>query len=338
MRGHHVLFGVDTMQKFLTSLAHALPMLLLAVGGTALAQPAYPTRAIRFIVPFPPGGSTDPMARLIANKLTDRWSQSVVVDNRPGGNTIIGTDVVAKAAPDGYTMLLASSTFVSGPSLFSRLPYNTLRDFTGVATIAKSRFVLVVGPAMPANNLQEFIALAKSRTGKLSYASSGFGANTHLSAELFNTMLGTKMHHIPYKGSGVLVTDLISGRVDLSFQVPITVMTYITSARLKALAITGDSRAPALPEVPTFKEAGLPGFHTEGWFGIVMPAGTPNAAINKMSGEVAAILALPESRDYLIKQASEPYVLTPGEVNALIKSDVARYARIIKDANIKVEQ
>jgi tripartite-type tricarboxylate transporter receptor subunit TctC len=326
------------MQKFLTPLTRALPLLLLAMCGAALAQPTYPTRPIRFIVPFPPGGSTDPMARLVANKLSDRWSHSVVVDNRPGGNTIIGTDVVAKAAPDGYTMLLASSTFVSGPSLFARLPYNTQRDFTGVATIAKSRFVLVVGPALPVNNLQEFIALVKARSGKLSYASSGFGANTHLSAELFNTMLGTKMHHIPYKGSGVLVTDLISGRVDLSFQVPITVMTYITSNRLKALAITGDGRAPALPDVPTFKEAGLPGFHTEGWFGIVMPAGAPKFAINKMSGEVASILALPETRDYLIRQASEPYPLTPEQVNALIRSDIARYAKIIKDANIKVEQ
>jgi tripartite-type tricarboxylate transporter receptor subunit TctC len=326
------------LQVFLTMLARMLPVLLLAAGGAALAQQTYPNRAIRFIVPFPPGGSTDPMARLVANKLAERWSQSVVVDNRPGGNTIIGTEVVAKAAPDGYTMLLASSTFVSGPSLFSRLPYDTVRDFTGVATIAKSRFVLVVGPALPVNNLQEFIALAKSRAGKLSYASSGIGANTHLSAALFNGMLGTTMHHIPYKGSGVLVTDLISGRVDLSFQVPITVMTYITSGRLKALAITGDSRAPALPDVPTFKEAGLPGFHTEGWFGIVMPAAAPKSAINKMSGEVAAILALPESRDYLIKQGSEALVSTPEQLNALIKSDIARYAKIIKDANIKVEQ
>ena len=311
--------------------------LLMSAGSPAPAQQAYPTRAIRFIVPFPPGGSTDPMARLAANKLADRWGQSVVVDNRPGGNTIIGTDVVAKAAPDGYTILLASSAFLTGPSMFSRLPYNTLRDFTGVATIAKSRFMLVVGPASPANNLQEFIALAKARSGKLSFASSGIGANTHLSAELFNRMVGTKMHHIPYKGSGVLVTDLISGRVDLSFQVPITVMTYVTSGRLKAIAITGEARAPALPDVPTFSEAGLPGFHAEGWFGIVAPAATPKFAIDKISNEVAAILAMPDSRDYLIKQASEAFISTPQQVNALIKADVARYAKIIKDANITVE-
>ena len=229
-------------------------------------------------------------------------------------------------------------TLVTTPSLFPRLPYNVIRDFTGVATIAKSRFVLVVGPLVQVNNLQEFIALAKSKPGQLSYASSGIGANTHLSAELFNRMVGTKMNHIPYKGSGVLVTDLISGRVELSFQVPITVMTYITSGRLKAIAITGDTRAPALPEVPTFSEAGLPGFHTGGWFGIVVPAAAPKYAINKMSSELAAILALPDSREYLIKQGSEAFISTPEQVTALIKADIARYAKIIKDANIKVEQ
>ena len=221
--------------------------------------------------------------------------------------------------------------------MFSRLPYNTLKDFAGVATIAKSRFVLVVGLGVPTNTLQEFIALAKSRPGKLNFASSGVGANTHLSAEMFSSLTGTKLNHIPYKGSGVLVTDLISGRVDLSFQVPITVMTYITTGRLKAMAISGDGRAPALPEVPTFGEAGLQGFNPSGWFGIVAPAASPKFAINKLSTEVAAILALPDSRDYLIKQGSEAFVSTPEQVNALIRSDVARYAKIIKDANIKVE-
>ena len=301
------------------------------------AQSAYPTRPIRFIVPYPPGGSTDPMARLAANKLSERWGHSVVVDNRPGGNTIIGTEAVAKAAPDGYTILLASSALLTTPSLFPKLPYNVLRDFTGIATIGKSRFVLVVGPSLTVSNLQEFIALAKSKPGQLSFASSGIGANTHLSAELFNGMVGTRMNHIPYKGSGVLVTDLISGRVDLSFQVPITVMTYITSNRLRAIAITGDTRAPALPEVPTFSEAGLPGFRAEGWFGIVAPAASPKGAIQKMSSEMAEILALPDSRDYLLKQGSEAFISTPEQVTALIKSDVARYAKIIREARIKIE-
>ena len=326
------------MLKFSIAVARTLPFaLLMAVGSPGIAQQAYPNKAIRFIVPYPPGGSTDPMARLAAGKLTERWGQQVVVDNRPGAGTIIGTDAVAKAAADGYTILLASTALLTSPSLFPNLPFDTLRDFTGVATISRSRFVLVLSPSVPANTLQEFIALAKSRPGQLNFASSGVGANTHLSAALFNNMLGTDMHHIPYKGSGVLITDLISGRVELSFQVPITVMTHITGGKLKAIAITGDSRAPALPEVPTFSEAGLPGFRVEGWFGIVAPAATPKDAINKISSEMAVILAMPDTREYLIKQGSEAFVSTPDEVTARIKADIAKYARIIKDANIKTE-
>ncbi len=327
------------MQQLSTTVGIAFACVwVMVTSGLSMAQQTYPNRAIRFVVPYPPGGSTDPMARLAANKLAERWGQSVVVDNRPGGNTIIGTELVAKAPPDGYTILLASSALLTGPSMFARLPYNVLKDFTGVATIATSRFVLVLNPAVPANNLQEFIALAKSRPGKLNFATSGIGANTHLSAELFNGMVGTKMNHIPYKGSGSLVTDLISGRVELSFQVPITVLTYITSNRLKAIAITGDSRAPALPDVPTFAEAGLPGFHAGGWFGIVAPAAAPKSAIHKMSSEMAIILTMPDAKDYLIKQGSEAFISTPEQMNALIKADVAKYAKIIKDANIKVEQ
>ena len=326
------------MLRFSTTVARTLPFaLLMAVGSPGIAQQAYPNKAIRFIVPYPPGGSTDPMARLAAGKLAERWGQQVVVDNRPGAGTVIGTDAVAKAPADGYTILLASTALLTSPSLFPNLPFDTLRDFTGVATIGKSRFVLVLSPSVPANTLQEFIALAKARPGQLNFASSGVGANTHLSAELFNGMLGTKMHHIPYKGSGVLITDLISGRVELSFQVPITVMTHITGGKLKAIAITGDNRAPALPDVPTFSEAGLPGFRVEGWFGIVAPAATPKDAINRISSEMAVILAMPDTREYLIKQGSEAFVSTPDQVTALMKADVAKYAKIIKDANIRLE-
>jgi tripartite-type tricarboxylate transporter receptor subunit TctC len=309
-----------------------------AAAGAADTPSNYPTRPIRFVVPYPPGGSTDPMARLAAGKLTERWGHTVVVDNRPGGNTIIGTELVAKAQPNGYTILLASSAFLTSSSLFSKLPYNVQRDFTGVATIATSRFVLVVPPSMPVATLQEFIAHARARPGKLSFATSGIGANTHLSAEQFNMLVGTKMHHIPYKGSGILVTDLLAGRVDLSFQVPITVMSYIAGGRLKPLAISGNTRARALPAVPTFAEAGLPDFQAGGWFGIVAPAATPKFAIEKMSGEMSSILALADVRDYLVKQASEAFVSTPQQVDALIRSDIARYAKIIKAANIKVQQ
>ena len=313
--------------------------LLVAGSQAAIAQqPAYPTKSIRFVVPYPPGGSTDPMARLAAGKLAERWNVSVVVDNRPGGNTIIGTEAVAKAPKDGYTILLASSALLTTPSLIPHLPYNVLKDFTGVATIATSRFVLVVPPTNPANTLQEFIALVKSKPGQLSYASSGIGANTHLSAAQFNLLLGTKMNHIPYKGSGVLQADLMAGRVDLSFQVPISVISHIRAGKLKPLAMSGDTRAPALPEVPTFAEGGMPTFKTGGWFGIAAPSGTPASAVDKMSKEMASILATPDTQEYLIKQGSEAFISTPEQTTALIRSDVARYAKIIKAAGIKMEQ
>ena len=207
-----------------------------------------------------------------------------------------------------------------------------------MASISKSRHVLVLNPSIAANNLQEFIALAKSKPGQLNYASSGVGTNTHLSGELFDLMTGTKMQHIPYKGSGPLVSDLIGGQVQLSFQVPISVISHIRSGKLKAIAITGETRASALPQVPTFAEAGLTGFGLMGWFGIVTPAGTPKEIIGKMSAEMAAILAKPDVQDFLAKQGSEAFVSTPGEVAALIKADVAKYARVIKAANVKIDQ
>jgi tripartite-type tricarboxylate transporter receptor subunit TctC len=325
------------MLKSFTAVAGVLSVVLHAFAAPAAAQPAYPTKPIRFIVPFPPGGSTDPMARLAANELSKRWGQTIVVDNRPGGNTVIGTEAVAKAPKDGYTILLASSSLLTTPSLIPKLPYDVLRDFTGVATIGKSRFVLVVPPSLPATNLQELIAYVKAKGSQINYASSGIGTNTHLSAALFNLMLGTKMNHIPYKGSGTLATDLMAGRVDLSFQVPISVISNVKAGRMKPIAISGESRAAALPDVPTFAESGMPKFQVGGWFGIVTPTGSPRYAIDKISREMASILSTPEVQDYLVKQGSEPFISKPEEVTALIAAEVAKYGRIIKDAGIKIE-
>jgi tripartite-type tricarboxylate transporter receptor subunit TctC len=315
-------------------------MLVLGALFTAVdaaAQQAYPSRPVRFIVPFPPGGSTDPMARMAAQRLADKWGQPVIVENRPGGNTIIGTEAVAKAPADGYTILLASPPFVVNPSLLPSLPYDTVKDFDAVATIAKARVILVLHPSLPANSLQEFIAFAKSKPGQLNYASPGSGGIIHLASELFNNMAGTKIQHIPYKGSGALMPDLLSGQVQLSFQIPISVIAHIKSEKLKPIAITGETRLPALPEVPTFAEAGLPNYDAEAWFGIAAPVGVPREIINKISSEMKAMLNLPDIREFLAKQGNEAFISTPEQFAALVKADVAKYARIVKAANIKPE-
>lgn len=311
---------------------------LTAVFGLAAAQQAYPTKPIHFVVPFPPGGSTDPMARMSAQKISERWGQQVIVENRPGGNTVIGTELVAKAAPDGYTILLTSFTFVTCPNLLPYLPYDTIKDFDPVATISKSRYLLVVHPSVQANNLREFIALAKSMPQKLNYASSGVGSGVHLAGELFDNIAGTRMQHVPYKGSGPAVTDLIGGQVQLSFQIPISVITHVKSGKLKPIAITGESRFATLPQIPTFAESGLPGYEIVGWYGIATPAGVPKAIIDKMSNEMAAILALPDVLEYLARQGMEPFISNPEQATTLVKADIAKYGKIIKANNIKLEQ
>ena len=311
--------------------------LLLAAAGTVIAQQTYPNRPVRYIIPYPPGGSTDPMGRMIATRLTERWGQSVVVDNRPGGNTIIGTEFLAKATPDGYTIGWASAAFFSTPSLIANLPYDTLKDFVGVTTIGKSRNVLVLHPSVPANNLQELIALIKAKPGEFNFASSGVGTNTHLSGELFNQVTGTKIIHIPYKGSGPATTDLLGGRVQMSFQVPITVISFINAGRLKPIAVSGETRLQALPQVPTFIEAGLPAFGLTGVTGIIAPARTPRPPINRIAREVAAILAMPSTQEFMARQGAEPFISTPEQTDAVIKEELVRYAKIIKDAGIKYQ-
>ena len=316
----------------LRSLSVALLMLL---AGYVSAQQNFPSKPIRFIVPFPPGGSTDPLARLAGQRMAESWGQQVLIDNRPGGSTIIGTEAVAKAAPDGYTILLAGIPLVTGTSLYPNIPYDAIRDFAPVTTIARSEYVLVLHPSVPANNLQEFIALAKSRPDQLDYGSSGTGGSLHLAGELFNVVAGVKMLHIPYKGSGPLVTDLIGGQVRLSFQTPIATIGHIRSGKLRPIAVTGKARLVALPQVPTFSEAGLPGFDVDIWFGIVAPTGTPKAIIDKMANEVGKGLATPETREKLASQGMDPFISTPEQTAALIRTDIAKYAKIIKTANIK---
>jgi len=328
------------LKSFITVARILMAGALMAVAGAAAAQEAYPSRPIRLVVPFPPGGGADPVARTLSQKFTDMWGQPVLVDNRAGGNTIIGAEIVAKAPPDGYTLLLTTATTVSiNPSLF-RLPYDPNKAFDAMATVCKSAYVLVLNPSVPANNLQEFIALAKAKPGQFNYGSPGTGGTPHLGTELLSMMTGIKMQHVPYKGAAPYTTDVVSGQLQLSLNNNISMVApLIKSGRLKPIAVTSATRMAALPQVPTFAEAGLPGFELITWYAIVGPAGTPKAIIDKMFSGVAAIQAMPDFQEFLVKDGMEPFVSSsPDQVTALIRTEAATYGKIIKALNFARRQ
>ena len=309
--------------------------LVSVLAAAASAQEDYPNRPVRIIVPFPPGGSTDPMARLVAAKLSERWNNAtIVVDNRPGGNTIIGTAIVAKAAPDGYTMGYCGASFFATATLIPNIPYNAVTDFVGVSAIAKSHVVLVVHPSLPVKTLKDLVALAKSKPGELNFGTSGIGTSTHLYAELFQQLTGTKLLHVPYKGSGPVTTDLLAGRVNMSFQISITQIPNINAGRLRPLAVSGEKRLKALPEVPTFEEAGLSNFGLEGWTCLSAPTGTPLQIRAKVANTWAEIVKEPEMEALMEKQGMETYVASPDQTTRMIKASVDEYAKVIRDAHI----
>ncbi len=309
---------------------------LLVNAGPVAAQSAYPSRPIHLISPFSPGGGSDIVARLISQKLAESWGQQVVVDNRPGGNTIIGTDALAKSPPDGYTIMMAGSGHVLVP-LLMKVPYDPIKDFAPVATIASGELILVLNLSVPANNLRELIALAKSKPGKLDYATYGSGSASHLGMELFSSIAGVKMQHIPYKSGPPAIADLIGGQVHMYLSVIPSVLPHIKAGRLKAVAVSGATRSSAVPQVPTFTESGVPGVEAKYWHSILAPAGTPKAIIDKMSSEIAKILAMPDFREKLLSQGLDPFVSNPDQFAALLKVAMVRYAKIIKDANIKMD-
>ncbi len=326
------------MMKFSTAVTRIVTTgLLMAIAGLAAAQQAYPSKPIRSIVPFPPGGTIDILARLIGQKLTESWGQPVIVDNRPGANMIIGTEALAKSLPDGYTIQLVNMTHVINPLVVPNLLYDTIKDFAPVSTLTNSQYVLTINFSIPANNLQEFITYAKSRPGQLNYASSGIASADHLTTEILNNMVGIMIQHIPYKGAALILNDLVGGEVQMYLATALTTLPYIKTGRIKALAISGETRVSVLPQVPTFTEAGVPGFDVKNWFGVVAPAGTPKAIVDKLSAEIAKILAMPDTRAKLASQGGEPFISTPEQFAALMKADMAMFAKIIKSANIKLE-
>jgi tripartite-type tricarboxylate transporter receptor subunit TctC len=311
--------------------------LSLLVGAPLFAQ-TYPSKPIRFIVPFPPGGGNDTIARLIGQKLTAATAQQVIVDNRPGAGGTIGAEAAAKSAADGYTMFLAGvATHGINPNLRKKLSYDPVKDFDAVSLIASAPLLVVVHPSLPVRSVKDLIALAKSKPGQINYASNGAGGSSHLAVELFDMMTGTRMVHIPYKGLSPALTELISGQVQVMFSSAVAMLPQVKAGRLRAIAMTGSKRSQAIPDVPTVAEAGVPGYETGSWYGIVVPAGTPRAAVDRLSKEVMAIVRSPDISNRLNDEAVIAVGSTPDEFTAYIKKELARWAKVIKSAGIALE-
>jgi len=312
-----------------------LAALTLLVAAT-LAHAQYPARAVHVVVPFPAGGPTDVLTRVLAQNLSERWSQPVVVDNKPGAGGAIGSDFVAKSAPDGYTLLMATtSTHSIGPSL-QKLPYDPVRDFAPVSQISNATNVLVVSPKLGVNSVRELVALAKAKPGALNFASSGTGTIPHLTGELFKHLAGVDLVHIPYKGTGLSLTDLASGQVALLFDSIVTAQAHAKSGTVKALAISSPRRTPLLPDLPTMIEAGVPGFESETWFGLFAPAGTPADIVSRVSTDASAALAAADVRARFAAAGAETVGGTPAQLAARVKADTAKWAEVIRAANVKV--
>jgi tripartite-type tricarboxylate transporter receptor subunit TctC len=319
------------MSKWLCAVALAV----LAIS-TASAQP-YPSRPIKIVVPYPPGGFNDTLGRTLATKFSEAWGQPSFVENKPGGNTLIGNEFVAKSPPDGYTLLVVAFPFSVVPSLFKTMPYDTVRDLTPVILAASSANLLVVHPSLPAKSVGELLALAKAKPGSLSYASTGNGSSNHISMELFKSLAGVNIVHIPYKGSAPAVTDLLGGQVQLMFDNTPNVLPHVKAGKLLALGSSGPKRDALTPDVPTVAEAGVPGYELTVWFGLVAPAGTPREVVQKLNAEVIKILAMPDVRARFLAQGVEPQGGTPEQFGEHIKSQMAKWAKVVQDAGVKAE-
>jgi len=305
-------------------------------AGAAWSQ-AYPAKTIRLVAPFPPGGGTDIIARLLAQKLSEGLGVQVIVDNRGGAGGTIGTDILAKSPPDGYTIGLVSGSHGINPSLYKKLPYDTLRDFSSITMAAIGPALLVVHPSVPAKNVKELIALANAAPQQLTYASPGSGTPPHLGAELFRTMAGIQFVHVPYKGNAQVMTDLIAGQVALSFPVIAAVLPHVKSGRLRGLAVSSRERAGVLPDMPTISESGLPGYESASWYALLAPAGVQPAVISRLHQEAVRVLQLPDVRERLRAQSLDTVGNRPEELTATIKTEMEKWARVVKLSGARAE-
>lgn len=307
-----------------------------AAPGLAAAQD-YPAKPVKLVVPYPPGGPTDIVARVVAQKLQEQTGQPFVIDNKPGAGANTGAEAVARSAPDGYTLLVATTAHAINPSLFSKLSYQLLKDLAPVSQLTSGPLMLVTTPALPAQNIKELIALAKTKTGGLNFASSGNGQSTHLSAELFSAMAGVKMSHVPYKGSAPALTDVMSGQTDLMFDTMLSALPHVKAGKLKALAVTSSQRSPVAPNVPTIAESGLPGYEAIAWNGLLAPAGTPREVIAKLNAELKKVLENPEVRQRFEAQGFTASWNTPAAYGSFLQSEVDKWAKVVQASGATVD-
>ena len=305
--------------------------------GPLVAAQTFPVKPMRIISPYPPGGGNDTLARTIAPKLSEQVRQQVLVDNRPGANTIIGSEALVRAAPDGYTMILLPNVHAINPFLYPKLPYDPVKDFAPVSLVGSSPLVLALHPSVPAKDVRGLLALARARAGQLAYGTSGSGSVGHMAGALFELLGGVKLQHIPYKGTAIMLTDVISGQISLTFGSALGVIPHVRSARLKALAVTGDKRSPAVPDLPTLAEAGLPGYSIVLWYGLFAPGATPADLIRRLNSEVMRALNDGDIGSRLAGQGVDAAGSTPAAFGALLAADLKKYADLVKRAGVKVE-
>jgi tripartite-type tricarboxylate transporter receptor subunit TctC len=313
----------------------ALALAMLTVAGNVGAQ-TYPTRAIRLLVPSTPGGSVDTLARTIGPKLTERWGQQVIVDNRPGAGGAIAGEMVAKAAPDGYTLLIGTiASLATNVSLQKKLPYDPIKDFAPVTLVATQNLMLLIHPSVPAKSVKELVRLGKAQPGKLSFASAGNGTGGHLSGELFKMLAGIDMLHVPYKGVAPALVDVVGGQVSMTFASILSSLPQVRADKLRALAVTGGKRSVAAPQLPTMREAGVKDYESATWYGVVAPAGTPQELVNRLNAEIVAVIKRPDVNERLSKEGADPVGNSPPEFSRFIESEIGKWRKVIRAAGIQ---